>query len=395
MGWQEGYLQASFRGAQFHVRTATSKGGRRTVDHVYPRSDVVERDNLGASPRDFSLDAYVIGPRYFEDRDKFERALEQGGIGLLVHPYRGSLNVKVLGDWTAVETSEEGGMVRYTLTFGFEKKLTATKSTPDTKWRVRTAKADILRTAKSNFLDIFDLAQAPANAVRDARAALDKGLSVIDSAKRIAGSAADFKRQIENTRGRLEAVMYNLEYLVDSFTALIDWGVDEAATPRDQLRELKEVASFADAVIGDTTINTRDSHPVRQVQMLVKQLAVAGQIGIVSETPFTSAEDAAEVRGELLVTLTDIMASPATSDDLYAALADGKQAAFEDVEARIVTLPRVLDLTLPYPDNTLSLMYAYFGDLKDEQDFIDRNGIVHPGFLPTGQPLKLRLRDAS
>ena len=393
MAWHDGYLEASFRGVTFFVKRATTTGGRNTVDHVFPRREETDTEDLGGLPKKFTISAYLLGDFYFAQRESFEEALNEGGVGILVHPYRGVFNVKVAGEFSAVEDSAEGRIIRYEIPFKVDSTQQLTVAGTDTKWFARKAKTDVLAAAKSNFLDIFSLAQAPANMIRDARDAMDKGLSAIDSAKRIAGSAADFKRQIENTRGRLEALTLNLEYIVDSFADLIDWGSYEISG-RDQFREVRQVAEFVSTLIGEATSNSKSIYPSQQVQNLIQQQAIAVQIGMVADVPFTSDADAEEARDNIFWSMRAIMEDPTISDELYAALRDGMKAVYDEIEARILTLPRFRDCLLPEMTNTLELMWSLYGSLDNEQAFIDRNEIIHPGFVPANVALKIQVPDA-
>ena len=223
---------------------------------------------------------------------------------------------------------------------------------------------------------------------------MDKGLSVIDSAKRIAGSAADFKRQIENTRGRLDALTANLEYLVDSFADLADWGIEEGTATRDQFREVRRVAEFASTLIGGAASNSESTYQAKQVQNLIQQQAIASMVGMIPDVPFTSDADAEDARDNLFWSMRAIMEDESISDDLYAALRDAMKAVYDEVEERILTLPRFRDYESHEVTNTLALMWDFYGSLDEEEAFIERNEIIHPGFVPANVPLKIQVPDA-
>ena len=391
MSWSNRYLPGSFRGVDFHLTRANVSGGRLTTDHQFPRRDETETEDLGGLPKKITLNIFLLGTDYILQAENLEEALNQGGIGVLVHPHRGVFNAKVVGGFSGVESGDEGGMIRYSVTFSIESSISLIVVDTDTRWIARQRKDDFISAAKDNFFSIFDLAQKPANVIRDARSAMDQGLSVIDSAKRIAASAADFKRQIENTRGRLTAIMLNLEYLVDSFVDLADWGLDEVTgeNTREQYRELSQISKFVSAVIGEVA-DQPSTYPARQVQLLIGYAATAVQVGLIPDVDFLSLADAEGVQSDLFKNLDAFMLDDSISDDLYAAMRDAKAAAYNDIDGRVLTLPRFVDHELSNTDNTLSLMWELYGDLSREQAFIDRNEIVHPGFLPTGVTLKVQ-----
>ena len=70
----------------------------------------------GARRDVYVLEALVIGPDYDLARNALLAELHAGGKGTLVHPYLGFLLVQV-EDWTMEESTEEGGLARFSLTF--------------------------------------------------------------------------------------------------------------------------------------------------------------------------------------------------------------------------------------------------------------------------------------
>lgn len=391
MSWSDGYLPASFRGVPFSIRKASTVGGRIVSEHQFPGRDETETEDLGGLSKRGTLDAFLVGADYFRQRDRFEDALDLGGVGVLIHPYRGTLNIKINGSWSAVETGDEGGMIRYSIPIVVDSKIKSAIAGTDTRWIARQVKEEYLSSAKENFLDIFSLAQKPANVIRDANAAIDQGLSVIDGAKQIVNSAADFKRQIENTRGKMTAVMLNLEYIADSIIDLVDWGIDEASgeNSRDHLRELRKISDFRNTLIGEVK-DVDPYSPASQAQMLIAHASLAVQTGLIPDVEFDSYDDATGLRGDMFSDLEELKLNVSVSSDLYTAMRDAKRAVYDDIEGRVLTLPRFVDHYIPGQTNTLSLMWSLYGSLDNEDTFIARNDIEHPGFLPVGVALKVQ-----
>lgn len=410
MAWSDGYLDASFRGVQFNVKRASTTGGRRVAVHEFPRADRTETEDLGGVAKDFVLDAFLIGADYFDQRKRFEGVLDEGTVGILVHPYRGTSNVRVAGKYTITETGEEGGMCRFQIPFTEETSISSVVAVPNTPWVARSVKADTFSEILDNFAKVFAIKQKvgaavetfqygvekaaglPAAAVRDAREAFDLGLAVVDSAKIVAGSSAEFKREIKNCKGRTEALSLNLEYITETMKNVIDWGTEDLGSPRDQLRELRRIHQFSETIIGETSESEAFGYPARQVQEFIAQLAVVAQVSVFTETEFTTVEDAEEIRDQLFRDIDALSLSPNVSDDLYALLRDCKKAVFDDFQTRSLHWPRIRDVRLPETTNTLALLYSHYGDINDEQAFIGRNQIIHPGFVPGGVDLKMIVR---
>ena len=109
MTWRDNLVPASFRGAGFHIEAGSKAGGRRNVDHEYPKRDTNYTEDMGRKGRRFSIQAYVIGPDYTDDRDELIAAMEAEGPGLLIHPTMGELMCNP-DTYQAQESRLRGGM---------------------------------------------------------------------------------------------------------------------------------------------------------------------------------------------------------------------------------------------------------------------------------------------
>ncbi len=114
--WRDLLLPASFNGATFHVENGGKASGRRVAVHEFPKNDTPYAEDMGKMATRFSLNAYVIGPTYFIDRELLIGACEQEGPGLLVHPSMGALMVACMG-YSVTEDRQKGGMAMFNLEF--------------------------------------------------------------------------------------------------------------------------------------------------------------------------------------------------------------------------------------------------------------------------------------
>ena len=48
-------IQGSFRGVKFNYENSERTSGRKSIFHTFPNSDIVETEDLGLSPKAFSL----------------------------------------------------------------------------------------------------------------------------------------------------------------------------------------------------------------------------------------------------------------------------------------------------------------------------------------------------
>ena len=85
---------ASFRGIPFLVNAETKTGGKKTVTHEYVGSDKRFTEELGLLPPSFSIEAVIHGNEAISTRLLLEDALDEPGLGILVHPVYGAIEVK-------------------------------------------------------------------------------------------------------------------------------------------------------------------------------------------------------------------------------------------------------------------------------------------------------------
>lgn len=122
MSWKDNLRNASFRGVPFHVLSADTEIGRRNVLHQYPFRDEPYVEDLGLDADVFRIEAYIVASLgnnrdYFADRDSLINVIKQAGSGKLVHPFLGEKTVAVLGKASFSESSLEGGIARFRVTF--------------------------------------------------------------------------------------------------------------------------------------------------------------------------------------------------------------------------------------------------------------------------------------
>ena len=117
MTWRDRYQTGSFRGVEFRTRGHEALiAGRRVATHEYPGADDPYHEDIGGVSKEFELDAYILGPDYDRERDRLIEVCNEEGPGVLVHPYAGTFMASCTG-LRQRETSEEGGIVRLSMTF--------------------------------------------------------------------------------------------------------------------------------------------------------------------------------------------------------------------------------------------------------------------------------------
>lgn len=114
--WKARLVPASFRGVEFKIDVGSRSGGRRTVEHEFPKRDDPYAEDMGRSARRFTVAGYVIGGDYYDQRDALIDALESEGSGTLVHPSMGEFQVNP-GPFAVTEHRERARIAEFEMSF--------------------------------------------------------------------------------------------------------------------------------------------------------------------------------------------------------------------------------------------------------------------------------------
>ena len=120
--WREKLRPASWRGVAFEVAGDEVEFGRNVVVHEFVQRDKPYVEDLGRKVRAFRIDGWICasadnGFNPWPQRDALAAAVEQGGVGTLVHPYYGSLRGHVITMGVKQTSSQLGGLISLSLDF--------------------------------------------------------------------------------------------------------------------------------------------------------------------------------------------------------------------------------------------------------------------------------------
>lgn len=146
MSWRDEQRPPSFRGVPFKVQANTRIGGRRGLTYEFAKSERSVDEDLGRRVSRASVSAYVIGLDCLAQADELEAALQTEGGGLLVLPTMGRaiLRCEV---YQRIETKDEGGIVRFEMTFVRSQSGAASQARPEDTQAASTASAAQLADA--------------------------------------------------------------------------------------------------------------------------------------------------------------------------------------------------------------------------------------------------------
>ena len=117
--WRTRYQPAAFRNAQFFVETDARVGGRRVATHEYPKRNTPYAEDMGRKAFRYLVQGYLIGPHYWDQKNRLVAELDKDGPGMLRLPLPYNMaDVKVtVVAYTVTEGRERGGFCSLEMDF--------------------------------------------------------------------------------------------------------------------------------------------------------------------------------------------------------------------------------------------------------------------------------------
>lgn len=403
--WRKQLRPASFRGVPFGVQHADTTIGRRVVVHEYPQRDEAFPEDMGGRPREFSIEAIVLGDDYMTRRDALMEALEKRGAGTLIHPYYGSLVVTLVGPVRVTETPDEGGCARFTLDFiraGEDKEPSARQ---DTRVAVQKA-ADRARLAiAADFVKKFSLAGVASFVSGSALGLAGKIVGALNSARGLFVPAMSALSDVVFAANRITSSLGSLLRAPAAFAQAVMGMVGQlkvmASEPKYAMASYRSLFKYgADIPKPATTTPSRRREAENQVAMtaLVRRAAMVDAAETASLITFDSFEAAVAARDELASVLDAESVGELSdgsvievADEVHQAMVDLRAALIKDITARSIDAPRLTTTMLPSTMPAVVAAYEIWGDATRADELVTRNAgmIPHPGFVPGGRPLEI------
>lgn len=429
MTWKDQLRPASYRGVRFHVDSADTTVGRRTVTHEYPGRDRPYTEDLGRRRRQFRVEGYVIGPDYMRARDALRAALEKPSPGTLVHPYLGTLKVAVSGEVRIRESTRRGGMAEFTIPFveaGGQAMPAQSADTP----RVTVSEAGAaIAAAKAAAAERFGTSELAPTALEKIQGAVQSAVDTVsglaDAVPTNPEALAQFRSQVTDLRnsvtqlveapadlaagvaGAVQDVGYlatDLSQLPDRVSDLFDGTVSRFEAAFQQFQQLGGYETPFAAPASPATAEERQQRAnLAAIQDLLRRTATIeaarASAAVEPETSDRALEIAdwvAEALDELLVTAGDTAAHPDTpagavdaEDEAAARMRSLRAAAVTDLRTRAAQLPRLMAYTLPEMTPALVVAHRVYGDAGRHEEIVNRNNVRHPGQIPGGAVLEV------
>lgn len=428
--------RASWRGVPFALELGSGRYGRRKVRHDYPYRDEVWLEDQGKLPREFRLTGFIVGDSavygggdVIGQIKRMERAAEQVGAGLLVHPTRGHITVELL-DLVITERWDEGNVAELQFSFVQGGKQQFPTLGPNRGGLVGLAAGRVDRAGLSAFttrlagplkngLDAVTAVAATAREWTDKIRTLSRdATSLYGTVSQLGG--ADFGRFFNGRNsgflsglvspyagagsvGDLIALGSSLRATVASAADLVGARIGSlgtasdpvaiaasaqsvvaalqasAADPQDGVRILAALADFAPTGAMARTLGGEAASD------LFRRASAAAIARVSATYAPASADDAHAVRARVLgpIEIAIARAGETGADEVFSTLRDLRKAVVDDLGARGGSLARLETLDLAAPRPSVVIAQQRYLDAGREAELVTQAVPIHPFFMPT------------
>lgn len=440
MTWRDTYRAATFRGAAFFVESADSSHGRRQAVHEAAQRDIPYTEDLGRKSREFGVTGYLLGKDYHLAREELIKACELAGPGVLVHPYRGEMNVICRG-LNVSESTAEGGKCLISLTFLEAGEASYPSAKIDTVNAISVKGNQVTETAKTGFLSDFLTTGFPAYVAESAEAGVKEFSELMSSPDfnftNDIQAASDFFTDVKGIGENAFALIQQPLALANRVTGIV--GSIRSAFGSKALGMLMSVfdkysgdsaggISAAPSIASITPSRKQQIANTGALKSLIRQTALAEasvsavvtQVTTVTKVPtgrpassevisgnapsanlqetstvvtlaptkYDSHQDAIAARDELTSRI-DAESEVTKRDEAYVALTDLRTAVVRAVPNPDQALPKLVEYRLRETTPSLLVAYQVYGDASRAEDLVSRNDPRHPGFMVGGRNIEV------
>lgn len=401
-GWRDRYVQGSFRGAPFVTERREGLGGRRVAINELPFRDEPVGEDMGRRAREWTVDCFVIGADYMDRRDALIAALEAFGPGTYVDPWTGAPSQVFCEDFRYSESTDEGGMARFTIAFRESGVETPMSSSVDTAALSRATAAGIGAALPGAFEERFSIDKAAGFVENAAARLVDAAAIAAELSAATSGGLGQTLRSFESglrlLPGGTASLLRSPLALGQAIVGLVSAVSALAPNPRARLRTVEPLAHFgADLapVARTTPARTRQADNQDAFVHLVRCAACVELVDTVAGIRWGNQGDAVVMRDRITAILdTHALAAADAGEDLRADQYDRLRTVLaRDIGARSAGLARGYRYTPRATEPALVIaqrLHGFGRTMESRADaIVAMNKVRHPGFVAGGAALDI------
>lgn len=386
MSWKDFQRKGSFRGVPFEIRTSQAPSGRKIVQHEFPNREETYPEDKGKAPKVYDIEGYVIGEDYHEKKKALEKAFDEKGPGELIHPYYGSIIVKV-GPVNFNESNTEGGIATFVAKFYPDGSSVFPKADRDKAAEMLDSSESALTEIKRDFDEEFSITGLPAFAVDTSRDLIGKSRDIFNKTVKLLSNesnalaelAFSTRNLVADANDLLQAPSNLSQRLLDSFQLLEDSFTD----PKQKSDAHSEFFSFGDDtsdIIGDTPTRDEQRKNKKTYNDFMKRVSSVKAANAAISGDYSTISEATKKRDSILDVIESQMRDT-DDNDVFQSLMEVKSNLIDSLPDVDEQLPNLKVIKTEKMTDAITFSYKNFGIISKESEIISRNNIEHPAFI--------------
>lgn len=383
----ERLLSASYKNVSFLVTSADTPGGFKFVKHVFPNSSNQIIEELGVKQRTYNITAIISGDDYFERRNRFLEVLEEGGVGILVHPLYGTLNNIKATNWTPIEDFNSLGEFKISIVFEVDTgqsipvEASNTISTINQSNELVTQEVDtnvtnnyfITNTFTENFTDAINQANDVVDYFNKNTSFLAVDADKIDT----------FSNELSNFSSNIVSLIKNPQDLVDSISNLFNIVDGLYPTIESTLTVFKKFFDFGDSdseIKETTTIRLQRKNNRDLIRSTMQVQALSYSYLNVSQIQFSSIVDLNENSSTLEDQYQKVINLDGLSDRAISAITDMRVEVQEFFKRQRITINQIVSIDTKKTSTRL-LSFQYYGSTDNADTISSLNSLTDISYI--------------
>ncbi len=379
---------ASFKGVPFLIPNETStKGGRKTVTHEFVNSNKRVVEDLGLFQKVFDIKGIVNNSdgQYFLKRNALLNVLDEGGEGILSHPFFGKVRV-VAGQYRVVERFKELGRADFSMKFErandtadlLPDAFTGASVSAQKKVVVKFIGDEVVNNSRVRPAFPFNFS-AVTKQLEAIGAAFDAVTTTFD---RQLGEIDEFTRVLNDFRNNILRLAQSPQRLVNSLTNLYDTADALAQTPEEAFQTLEKFFVFGDdfpEIIPTTAELVERSANRKLLDQFMQVGALAFAYDSASKIDFFTIREI-DLFSAKLDAQYDKVFPELTNNDLASSLTELRVITGEFLDIQRLNVKKIVAFETR-PTTLQALSYRLYGSVDDSQRLASLNDIKDVDFI--------------
>lgn len=390
---------ASFRGIPFLVNDTNTTGGSKQVVHEYPNDKRRFVENLGPLKKNFNLTGVIAGSEYLVNRNALQSALEDGSIGILVHPFYGIQSVSPL-NYTVRETTTRLGEAVFDINFAVsDPAINPTDSGNSISKIIAEAEA-IEDKLQSAFALAFKFSSFYKNSYKLVKTKLSALIPSFDGFKQSFGRSAVTDTEKLTTKQNVFSANLSeniskpavlISSISDLFTAAHN--VSDDAILTGQAFQSLFSFGFNDAeikIINADSAQRKKNNLVINYTINIYALMYAylnySQADFEDDVQLNMISAQLEAQYRKIILGDVVLAQPVETlsvidSDTLTSLKAMRNLFREQLESDSATVAKIDNVTISTPTSASLISYQYYGETSEARNIIDLNDIADASFV--------------